>query len=241
MSKLLSRAIALSFVSLVTGSSASGGQITNLQLYDGGNSPTAMIYYTGANGTGSDSAYVYADPQVSYGATAPMFYCVDLWHDNYLGSTYSITPVSSMTFANSTFSDVDNRIGWLLSQDQSTPDARAAVQLAIWYTVDNKPDGALAGFSMSTSDQTITNDYNRLICFSGYNPLENYGAQFWAATHDPSNTLYQDLVSAPGPNFQTASVPEPSSIVMRCGGLVFLAGFIAWRRLCDGRKRLADS
>ena len=26
-----------------------------------------------------------------------------------------------MAFANSTFADVDNRIGWLLAQDQSTP------------------------------------------------------------------------------------------------------------------------
>ena len=106
-------------------------------------SPTATINYTGANGTGSYSAYVYADPQVSYGTTNPMFYCVDFWHDNYLGSTYTITPISSMTFVNSTFADVDNRIGWLLSQDQSTAEARAAVQLAIWYTVDNKPDAAL--------------------------------------------------------------------------------------------------
>ena len=86
--------------------------------------PTATINYSGADGTGNYSAYVYADPQVSYGTSVPLFYCVDLWHDNYIGSTYTITPVSTMAFANSTFSDVDNRIGWLLSQDQSTAEAR---------------------------------------------------------------------------------------------------------------------
>jgi hypothetical protein len=229
MHKFFLAAITTSLLAL--SSSADGGQITNLQLYDGGNSPTAMIYYTGANGVGSYSADVYADPQVSGGTTNPVFYCADLWHDNYLGSTYTITPVASMTFSNSTFTDVDNRIGWLLSQDQSTPDARAAVQLAIWYTVDNKPDGALSGFSMSTGDQTITSDYNQLISFSGYNPSQDYSAQFWAATHDSSNTLYQDLVSAGGgPNFQVASVPEPSSVVMGAGGLLFLAAAVAWRR-----------
>ena len=208
-------------------SSAHGGQITNLQVYDGGNSPTATINYTGANGTGSYSEYVYADPQVSDGTTNPLFYCVDLWHDNYLGSTYTITPVSSMSFSNSTFVDVDNRIGWLLSQDQSTPEARAAVQLAIWYTVDNKPDAALAGFSMTTSDSAITNDYTQLVGFGGYNPAHNYEAQFWQATHDTANTLNQDLVSAVGPNFHQSSVPEPSSVAMGAIGLLFLVRIVA--------------
>jgi hypothetical protein len=158
MRRFLVNAIATSVVLLA--SSAHGGEITNLQVYDGGSSPTATINYSGADGTGSYSAYVYADPQVSAGTTAPVFYCVDLWYDNYLGSTYTITPVSSMSFSNSTFADVDNRIGWLLSQDQSTPDARAAVQLAIWYAVDNKPGAGSSGFSMSTGDSVITNDYN---------------------------------------------------------------------------------
>lgn len=105
-------------------STAHAGQITNLQVFDGGGAPTATINYTGADGTGSYSAYVYADPQVSAGTSVPVYYCVDLWHDNYIGSTYTITPVSTMAFANSTFADVDNRIGWLLSQDQSTAQAR---------------------------------------------------------------------------------------------------------------------
>jgi Thioester domain len=229
MRKFLMPAIASSLLAFA--GSAQGGQITNLQLYDGGNSPTATINYTGANGSGSYSAYVYADPQVSSGTTNPVFYCVDLWHDNYLGSTYTITPVSSMSFANSTFADVDNRIGWLLSQDQSTPEARAAVQLAIWYTIDNKPDGALNGFSMSTSNATITNDYNGLIAFGGYNPAQNYEAQFWQATHDGGNRLYQDLVSTVGTNFHLNAVPEPSSLVMGGCGVVFLFSAVVRRRL----------
>jgi hypothetical protein len=216
---------------------ARGGQITNLQVCDGGGAPTATINYTGPNGTGDYSAYVYADPQVSYGTSVPLYYCVDLWHDNDIGSTYTITPVSTMTFANSTFSDVDNRIGWLLSQDQSTAEARAALQLAIWYTVDNKPGNGASAFSMSTGDCVITNDYDQLITFSGYNPGQQYGAEFWQATHDPSNTLYQDLVSAPGPGFQANSVPEPSSAVMGAAGLFFLAAMISRHRSQKRRAR----
>ena len=212
---------------LMIASSARAGQITNLQLYDGSAAPTATIFFTNADGTGSNSEYVYADPQVSAGTTAPIFYCVDLWHDNTNGQTYTITPVPSMTFSNSTLSDPDNRIGWLLSQDQSTADARAAVQLAIWYTVDSK------GFSMSSGDSTITNDYNTLISFAGYNSADTYSANFWQATHDSSNTLYQDLVSAPPPGDVTtnASVPEPSSRVLASISILFLAVIHWWRRL----------
>src|SRR5277367_5100572 len=81
---------------------AEAGQISDLQLFDGtGGSPTVTIDYTNADGTGSNSAYIYADPQVSNNTTTPMYYCVDLWHDNYLGSTYTINPVSSMAFVDS--------------------------------------------------------------------------------------------------------------------------------------------
>ncbi len=214
---------------LALASPARADLITNLQLYDGtSGAPTATIYYTNANGTGSNSAYVYADPQVSYGTTNPMFYCVDLWHDNYIGSTYTITQVSTMAFGTSTFSDVDNRIGWLLSQNQSTPDERAAVQLAIWYTIDNVWNHSLHGFSMSTSDPTITSDYNQLISFAGYNPSTVYGADFWQATHDSSNTLYQDLVSAPS-SISINSVPEPNTLVIGCISVMSLALFRWWR------------
>jgi Thioester domain/PEP-CTERM motif len=220
-------------------SAAHGGQITNLQVYDGGGAPTATINYSGADGTGSYSAYVYADPQVSYGTSVPLFYCVDLWHDNYIGSTYTINPVSTMSFANSTFSDVDNRIGWLLSQDQSTAEARAAVQLAIWYTVDNKAGTSSSGFTMSTGNSTITSDYNQLIEFGGYDPGNTYDAQFWQATHDAGNSLYQDLASAPGIDFHSGAVPEPASLVMGASGLVFVAAAVLRQRF-KRRKLVRD-
>ena len=95
--KLMLNAIALS---LAMSGAAEAGQITGLQLYDGTSaSPTVTIYYTNANGTGSNSAYVYADPQVSNGTTNLMLYCTDLWHDHYLGSSYTINPVSRWLLA----------------------------------------------------------------------------------------------------------------------------------------------
>jgi hypothetical protein len=119
-------------LTLLTANAAIAGQLTDLQLADGtSGAPSATIYYTNADGSGSNSEYVYADPQVSFGTTTSLNYCVDLWHDNDLGQTYTINQISSMPFNNSTFADADNRIGWLLAQDQSTPDERAAVQLAI--------------------------------------------------------------------------------------------------------------
>ena len=84
---------------------------------------------------------------------------------------------------------------------------------------------------MSTSDSTITNDYNAFISFAGYDSADTYTADFWQATRDPSNPLYQDLVSdPPGGVIITASVPEPSSHVLASISILFLAVIHWWRR-----------
>jgi hypothetical protein len=216
-------------LSLAVVNTAEAGQITDLQLDDGTSaSPVVTVYYTNTDGSGSSAAYTYADPQVSGGTTDPMFYCVDLWHDNYLGSTYTITRVPSLAFGTTTFSDVDNRIGWLLTQDQSSIDARAAMQLALWYTVDDVHNPQLAGFSFTGGDPAVRSLYDQFIRFAGYNPQINYAADFWAASHDSSNTLYQDLVSARP--LTGGGVAEPGSIVLADMGLAFLIGAGLGRR-----------
>jgi hypothetical protein len=78
--------------------SASAGQITDMQLYDSSGPPVVTITYSNADGTGHNSLEVYADPQVSGHTKAPIYYCIDLWHDNEVGSTYTITPVSTRSF-----------------------------------------------------------------------------------------------------------------------------------------------
>jgi hypothetical protein len=219
----------LVYLSLV--GQAPAGQITNLQLYDGTSaSPIVTVTYSGPTGTGTTSEAVYADPQVSGGTTAPIYYCVDLWHDNDLGSTYTITPVSTLSYATSTFADVDNRLAWLVNQAQNTVDERAAVQLAMWYTIDNIHTASFSGFSFTGGDSALVTDYSNLISFAGYDPGVNYSAQLWAATHDAGNTLYQDLISA-GPPITTTSVPEPGAGILAAVGLGSSLGLYGRRRM----------
>jgi hypothetical protein len=200
---------------------AEAGQLTDLQLYDGtSNSPVVTVSYSNADGSGQNSVQTWADPQVSGGTNAPIYYCIDLWHDNYLGSTYTFVPTSSRSYATSSFSDVDNRLAWLVNQAQGTVDERAAVQLAIWYTVDNLPSQGFAGFSYTGGDSTLRGEYNRLISFAGYDPAVHYGAQFWAADHDPGNRLYQDLISYAEPVNHTSAVPEPGALALASLGVV---------------------
>ncbi len=202
----------------LTSSLATAGQVTlsNLQVVDSSSAPIVSVTYTNPDGTGSISeSGVYANPQVSGGTTNPLYYCVDLWHNNYIGSTYAADSVASLSFASSTYSDVDNRIGYLLTQDQSTVDARAAVQLAIWATIDNKG----SGFSYTGGDATISSDYNALLTFAGYNSSHPYGAEFYQA-----ETSNQAIVSAPSstPNF--SPVPEPGTFMLAIMGTICVAG-----------------
>jgi hypothetical protein len=213
---------------------ASAGQITNVQPYDGtSGSPIVTVTYSNADGTGSQSVEVYADPQVGGGTRAPIYYCIDLWHDNDLGSTYAITPASTRSYATtSTFSDVDNRLAWLMGQAQDTADERGAVQLAMWYAIDNVRSAQFSGFSFCGGDAALRSDYEHLIQFAGYDPIVHYDAQFWAAAHDPSNTLYQDMIRA--------GVPEPDGRVLLGVGLLAVVCFLF---LCfhfrRGRRRAA--
>ena len=63
------------------------GSINDLQLDDGTkHSPVVTIHYSTTDGEHSLSATTYADPIVSNNTIAPLYYCVDLWHENRIGS-----------------------------------------------------------------------------------------------------------------------------------------------------------
>ncbi len=209
-----------------------GDLITRLDLADGtSGSPIVTVYYTNADGTGRNSASVYADPQVSGGTTAPIYYCIDLWHDNNLGATYTITPTSAISYATRTFADVDNRLAWLMNRPQDTVDERAAVQLAMWYTIDNSVTPELSGFSFTGGDAALRADYNALISFAGYDPNVHYAARFWDATHDLADRLYQNLISAAPPGLGPLGlVPEPDSRILLGIGAAAMWLYARWRR-----------
>src|SRR5262245_28627482 len=79
---------------------ADAGQMSTLQLSDGpSGSPVVTLNYSNADGTGNNSSAAYADPMVSNGTNPPLYYCIDLWHDNYLGSSYTFTPAATIPFA----------------------------------------------------------------------------------------------------------------------------------------------
>jgi hypothetical protein len=223
---------------LVIAGTATAGQTTvtlsDLQVLSG--TPTVDITYTNANGTGSITENgVYAGPQVNGGVTnSPVYYCVDLWHDNGIGSTYSLVtpPIPSITFPNSSYANVDNTIGWMLTQDQSTPDSRAAVQLAIWYAIDSPGvnNGNDINFSFTGGDATVVTDYNKLIAGTGIDGGANYGpSETYSATFYQALSANQNLVT--GGSFGTESVPEPSSLILGAISALALAGFYGWRRI----------
>jgi hypothetical protein len=95
-----------------------------------------------------------------------------------------------------------------------------------------------ATISFTNSDGTDSNSESRtvtntLIGFGVYNSEVAYRADFWQATHDPSNGLYQDLDSN-DPSCGVvpfALVPEPSSGVLASVSVLFLAVLHLWRRI----------
>jgi PEP-CTERM motif len=197
--------------------------VNNIGLYDGtSNAPTAWIAFSGSNGY----VDVYADPQTATNWTSNgssiALYCMDTIHENSLGDTYGVNPESPPTFSTTTtYFDAANRVAWVLENVGPTADARGAAQLLIWLIVDSK-------FSVNWSETNNAGLYSAYLNLSAemdsqYNASQNYqpGAEFLAAVHDPTNTLYQDLAFA--------ACPEPSTLVIAAMGALGLIGY-AWRR-----------
>ena len=204
-------------------------------LLDGG--PAVNITYGNSTGTGNLTDSTFADPQVSTGTVSPILYCVDLWHNNPLGSTYTLDSTSSLSYsATSSFTDVDNRIGYLmsLSSYQTTADGRAALQLALWYTIDYKlVDGVNVNFSYTGGDATVASDYAALTSFADYNTSLVYTPSLYQAEGS-----YQNMVLGGG-SVDIDAVPEPTSLVLGAIGTLCFAGLYWFRRPVSGDKLVA--
>jgi MYXO-CTERM domain-containing protein len=220
-SSLLSRlGLTLGLVALLTGEVSADLAVSNIGLYGGGSTPIdpnttiVEIQFTGNSGT-----WVYGDAQTatnwtnSDGSSIPV-YCIDLSHDNFLGTSYQLT---SWTNPNSFSSDVLNRVAWAADNAGLAAYGPAAAQLLIWSIID--PNFSVINWN---GDGALQTAYNNMVTVmsTDYNSHTSYSSSFFDAVHQPS-TDNQDLV---------VGAPEPSTMVIAGLGAVGLVAYGRRRR-----------
>jgi hypothetical protein len=232
--KIMTRA-GVAFTLILAGTAVSNAgtvTITKMALADP-DAPAVTIYYSNADGTapGQNSAGTSANPQVSSGTTSPLFYCIDLWHDNQYGVTYGLTPGSVDLTATSGYgsaAQIQNALGYLLTLDQTTMIERSALQLAIWDVVDSKGDFSYTytgGDSMVGS--ALSSQYSAdLASLTTADLNKSYGDTIYIA--DPG-TNNQNMAIA-GSSVDGQAVPEPSGFILGTIGTLCFAGLYWWRR-----------
>jgi hypothetical protein len=219
-----SLSLTFGLLTLSAGEAKADFTVDNLGLYGGGSTPIdpnstiVEIQFTGSNGV-----WVYGDAQTATNWTNPNgssipLYCIDLTHDNILGTSYQLT---SWTNPNSYSSDALNRIAWAADNAGLAGYGPAAAQLLIWSIVD--PNFKVINWNGDTALQTAFNNISTAMS-TEYNSHVNYSASFFDAVHQPS-TDNQDLVVA---------APEPATLVVAGVGAMGLIAY-GWRR----RRRAA--
>jgi hypothetical protein len=214
---------------LVTAIAQAGNTDVTPQLYDPSVGFNVNVTY-GPNGSlpGATDQNTNCSPQFTSPGSVPA-YCSDPWHENFLGSPYTVASASAGGHAAIGVGDASNRIGWIMSHSPSDSnnslaavDERGAMQLAVWYTVDAYHDhGLQSQFSYTGGDAGMQADYSSLVSFAAYNSCTTYGADFFAAEH--SGNLFQDLVTV-------GSMPEPSTALLGSVGLVVVALWAKFRK-----------
>ncbi|APW62151.1 PEP-CTERM sorting domain-containing protein [Paludisphaera borealis] len=205
---------------------AQAGSVTLSSTFQGGES--VQVKYTGQNSWQSTTAGAFTETPISPGGSAFNAYCVSLnisvgnGPDTIHATTTS--PLSSVTnaspyFANSGYSDVGNRLAYLLTQfSATTADQKSAMALAIWDTIDSK-------FMYRYATTSIDNLYNQYTSFSNYNSHTAYGGTNATLFVVNANDHYQNLIALTS----YGSVPEPASIVSAVVGLAGM-GLVGLRR-----------
>jgi hypothetical protein len=225
-----SRVLGFGFVFLIA-SQLRADSVQNIGLYDGANAPIVEIQYTGNSGV-----WVYGDAQTAANWTYPNgayvpLYCIDLQHDNYLGSSYQLT---AWTDPNSFSCDAINRVAWAIDNTTLTGYGPAATQLLVWSIID--PNFEVINWNGNTGPGSVQAAYDDLDArmIAEYNPLVNYvaGVSFFDAVHQPASYMNQDLaVGNYSAQFSVQSVPEPASAVSASIGVVSLVLLVWLRKL----------
>jgi hypothetical protein len=225
--------LAVGLLAMLSGQACADVTLNVTGLYnDGWGFPIVQIEYT-AKGGGPTQAWVYDDPQVvagmvdSKGNPLP-FYCVDLWHDNYLPDTYQATLGPPPTFATtSAYSDAANRVAWAIESASLTGYGPAATQLLVWSIID-KDFSVFNWNGYDSGPGSLKDTYDTLVgeltdSTKGYNPKTDYlgSVMFFNAIHDTNDSLYQSLA---------CPAPEPSSLVVASFGILALVGLSQLRR-----------
>jgi hypothetical protein len=184
--------LALTFLGLLATEASAGSSVQNIGLYDGGNAPVVEIQYTGNSGV-----WVYGDPQTATNWTNPNgsyipLYCIDLQHDNYLGSSYQLT---TWTDPNSFIPDAINRVAWAIENTPLSGYGPAATQFVIWTEID--PNFSVINWSGNTGPGSLEAAYDALESnmSASYDPEQSYltGVSFFDAVHAPASYLNQDI------------------------------------------------
>ncbi len=213
--------------------------VSHIGLYAGGSTPIdpnstiVEIQFTANSGV-----WVYGDAQTATNWTYPKgsfipVYCIDLVHDNYLGSSYNLT---AWTNPNSFSYDALNRVAWAAENASLAGFGPAAAQLLMWSVID--PKFKVLNWN---GDNSLKTAYDNLVTAMNaqYNSQTSYlsQVQFFDALHQPASNLNQDLAVLVPPGGLTINgilvngitAPEPSSLVIASLGALGLIGY-GWRR-----------
>jgi len=223
--------VAVLALEAISADSARAGMIFSSQFPGG---VPVTVSYTRPDGTianeGTQAAPFNVTPLDPSGPSFQAF-CVSLavqvgWGPDIRKATV-VTPLSALTqtdFFASAWSDVGNRLAFLLENDYSRDndlDHNAALQLAIWNMIDKN-------FSYTGGNSTVNGLYQNEILLTGYDSNLSYGGDRAKLLRiDPQGGAYQNLVTI-------CPVPEPASLVMMTLGGVSLLGYAGYSR--RGRK-----
>jgi hypothetical protein len=191
-------------------------------------------YYVNLNEKGTNtSAYWAGGILITVDGYSRSVFCVQLFTDIYLNTTYTTTI---------DFSDTANlkRVGWLLQNEFPVGQvAGAAFQLAVWDIIEDNGDGfGTATKTAGTVSQST--DPNNLTSSAVLTAAVKYEADSLGKTSDYGAVYHNYLGATPMQNLMGTPVtdggpspaPEPSAIFLMIGGLAL----IGLGRLRIGRR-----